>query len=241
MGLWYGETNGLIVVAPRIVEFQDWFKLALALSTVVALIRFAINSLLQAIARTQQAVSATQQLNEQLQQEIADRERVTVELQQLNGQLQVGIADRERVEQELQNQLKTIQAQQQAIRELSTPVIPILEQIIVMPIVGTIDSVRARDITRSLLAGINSHRAKIVILDITGVPMVDVGVANHLNKAIQAARLKGAKTIVTGISDGVAETIVELGIDWGQTMTLRDLQTGLVMAINWLGFKLRQG
>jgi rsbT co-antagonist protein RsbR len=89
-----------------------------------------------------------------------------------------------------------------------------------------------------LLAGIRRYRAKIVILDITGVPIVDSGVADHLNKTIQAARLKGASTIVTGISDAVAETIVDLGIDWGEVETLGDLRTGLIVALNRMGIRL---
>jgi PAS domain S-box-containing protein len=132
-----------------------------------------------------------------------------------------GEAERERLQQEV------IEAQKRSIQELSTPIIPVMDRIIVMPLIGNIDSMRARDITRALLAGISQHRAKVVILDITGVPLVDSGVANHLNKTIQAARLKGAQTIVTGISDAVAETIVDLDIDWGGVETLSDLQTGL--------------
>jgi len=130
------------------------------------------------------------------------------------------------------------EAHKQAIQELSTPIIPIMDRILVMPLVGSIDSMRARDITRSLLAGINEHRAKVVILDITGVSIVDSGVANHLNKTIQAARLKGASTIVTGISDAVAETIVDLGIDWSGIDTLNDLRTGLIVALSSMGIKL---
>ena len=107
-----------------------------------------------------------------------------------------------------------------------------------MPLIGSIDSIRARDITRALLAGISQYQAKVVILDITGVPIIDSGVANHLNKTIQAARLKGAHTIVTGISEAVAETIVDLGIDWSELTTLSDLQSGLVTAIQSLGIKL---
>jgi rsbT co-antagonist protein RsbR len=110
--------------------------------------------------------------------------------------------------------------------------------IIVMPLIGSIDSMRARDITRSLLAGISQHRAKVVIVDITGVPVVDSGVANYLNKTIQAARLKGARVIITGISDAVAEAIVELGIDWSGITTLNDLQSGLRVALQSLGMEL---
>lgn len=141
-------------------------------------------------------------------------------------------AERARLQEEV------IEAQQQVIRELSSPVIPVMDQIIVLPLIGSIDTLRARDITRTLLAGINKYRAKVVIIDVTGVPLVDSGVANHLNKTIQATQLKGARTIVTGISEAVAETIVDLGIDWSRIETLSDLQTGLVAALKGLGIKL---
>jgi DNA-binding LacI/PurR family transcriptional regulator/anti-anti-sigma regulatory factor/putative methionine-R-sulfoxide reductase with GAF domain len=128
-------------------------------------------------------------------------------------------------------QQEVIEAQERAIQELSTPIIPVMERVIVMPLIGSIDTMRARDVTRSLLSGIREHRAKVVILDITGVPIVDSGVAAYLNKTIQAARLKGARTIVTGVSDAVAETIVDLGIDWSEIETLGDLKTGLRAAV----------
>jgi PAS domain S-box-containing protein len=137
-----------------------------------------------------------------------------------------------------QMQEQIIEAQRQALQELSTPIIPVLDRIIVMPLIGSIDTMRAKDITRALLAGISRYRAKIVIVDITGVPIVDSGVADHLNKTIQAARLKGAQTIVTGMSDAVAEAIIDLGIDWSGIQTLSDLQTGLMSAISTLGMKL---
>jgi rsbT co-antagonist protein RsbR len=136
----------------------------------------------------------------------------------------------------LQEQI--IEAQRQALQELSTPIIPVMDRIIVMPLIGSIDTMRAKDITRALLSGISQYRAKIVIIDITGVPVVDSGVADHLNKTIQAARLKGAQTILTGMSDAVAEAIIDLGIDWSNIQTLSDLQTGLMMAIGTLGLKL---
>ena len=153
-------------------------------------------------------------------------------------QVQSARAEQERLQQEV------IEAQRQAIQELSTPVIPVIDapggggSVIVMPLIGAIDTIRARDITRRLLAGIAQHRAKIVILDVTGVPMVDSGVANHLNKTIHAARLKGARTILTGISNAVAETVVDLGIDWRDVETLSDLQTGLMTALDHLGLGL---
>ncbi|MBN1286899.1 MAG: PAS domain S-box protein [Anaerolineae bacterium] len=143
--------------------------------------------------------------------------------------------DRQRLQQE------TIEAQREAILELSSPIIPLMEGIIVMPLIGDIDTSRARDITRALLDGIGQYRAKVVILDITGVQVVDTGVANHLNKTVQAARLKGAQTILTGISDAVAETIVDLGIDWSKLATLRNLQAGLLAALRSLGMRIESG
>jgi rsbT co-antagonist protein RsbR len=140
--------------------------------------------------------------------------------------------ERERLQQQV------IEAQRQTLLELSTPIIPVMDRILVMPLVGNIDSMRAQDIMRALLAGIRAHRAKVVILDITGVPIVDSGVANHLNKTIQAARLKGAQTIITGISDAVAEAIVDLGIDWSEIKTVSNLQAGLLAALDSLGIKL---
>jgi anti-anti-sigma regulatory factor len=147
-------------------------------------------------------------------------------------ELQESMEERERLQQEI------IEAQKQAIQELSTPVIPVMDRVIVMPLIGSIDTMRARDITRALLTGISRHQAKVVIMDVTGVSIMDSGIVNHLNKAIQAARLKGARTIVTGISDEVAETIVDLGIDWSTIETLRDLQTGLVTVLKSIGVKL---
>jgi len=151
----------------------------------------------------------------------------------------VDITERKEAEAEREGlRQEVIEAQQRALQELSVPIIPLMEGIIVMPLIGSIDSMRARDLMRTLLKGINDHRAKIVILDITGVAIVDTGVAASLDKTIQAARLKGAHTIITGVSDAVAETIVDLGIDWSNIETLRDLQTGLVTALQSLGIHL---
>jgi len=147
------------------------------------------------------------------------------QVEERTAELQRETAERERLQQEM------IEAQQRAIQELSTPIIPILEGIIIMPLIGSIDSLRARDITRALLAGIGQHKAKVVILDVTGVPLVDSGVASYLNKTIQAAQLKGTRAIITGISEAVAETIVDLGIDWSNVDTKSDLQTGLQFAL----------
>jgi rsbT co-antagonist protein RsbR len=176
---------------------------------------------------------------------LQERERAYAEVEKLvqerTAELQREITERQRAQEEsVRLQQEIIETQKQALQELSTPIIPIVDRIIVMPLIGNIDSMRARDITRKLLAGIREHRAQIVIIDITGVPLIDSGVAAYLNKTIQAAQLKGARTIITGISDRVAETIVDLGIDWGDINTLPNLQTGLVIALDSLGIKLKQ-
>ncbi|MFN8373784.1 MAG: PAS domain-containing protein [Anaerolineae bacterium] len=173
------------------------------------------------ITERKHAENALRQMTDELGRHVEER---TAELKQAHEQYA-----------RLQEQI--IDAQKQTIQELSTPVIPILEQVIVMPLVGTIDSMRARDITRAMLAAITQQRAKVVLLDITGVSIVDTEVANHLNKTMQAARLKGATTIVTGISDAVAETIVDLGIDWTAMDTLRDLRSGLRVALERMGYQ----
>jgi rsbT co-antagonist protein RsbR len=150
------------------------------------------------------------------------------------------ITDLKQAQEALSEQLSVNQSQREVLEELSTPIIPITDHIIIMPLIGAIDTARARNIMRSLLAGITEHSAHIIILDITGVPLVDTGVADHLNRTIQAARLKGAETIVTGISDAVAETIVDLGIDWADLDTVHDLQSGLKIALRRLRERLSE-
>lgn len=164
-------------------------------------------------------------MTERLDTTIRDLQHHIEQLKQ--AEQEKAAAEEERVR--LQQQI--IDTQREAIRELSTPIIPIMDHVIIMPVIGTVDTTRARDIMRALLAGITQHQAQVVILDITGVSMIDTGVAAHLNQSIQAARLKGAHTIITGISDAIAETIVDLGIDWSDIETLGDLKTGLTAAV----------
>lgn len=174
--------------------------------------------------------------NRELQTARNSLEQHRAQLQVANAQLQQEIAEREKAEAaRARLQQEIIATQRETLKKLSTPIIPVIDRVIVLPLIGHVDAVRAKDITRALLAGISTHRAKVVILDITGVPLVDSGVAAHLDKAIQAARLKGARTIITGISDAVAEALVDLGLDWSKLETRRDLQTGLLAALRSLG------
>ena len=126
---------------------------------------------------------------------------------------------------------QVMEAQREMIRELATPVIPVMDQVIIMPLIGSIDTIRAQDMMRAIMAGIKEHQAKIIILDITGVSIVDTGIVQYIDKIIQVARLKGAKVVVTGISNEVAESIVEMGIEWSHIDTYYDLQTGVQSVI----------
>src|SRR5215218_7372958 len=125
-----------------------------------------------------------------------------------------------------------------ANRELSTPVLQVRERILILPIIGVLDEQRANQFTEQLLAGIRSHRAKVVVLDITGVPDVDSEVANHLVQAVDASRLMGASVILTGLSPEIAQTLVTIGVDLGKMNTVGDLQGGVEEAERLLGFKV---
>jgi rsbT co-antagonist protein RsbR len=122
---------------------------------------------------------------------------------------------------------RVIRTQQKAIRELSTPVLKVRERLLVLPIIGIIDSQRAKQMTQDLLNAIHTHRARAVVVDITGVPEVDLSVANHLVQTVQAARLIGATCIVTGLSADVAHTLVSLGVDISMLKTIGGLQGGV--------------
>src|SRR6202023_4274294 len=127
----------------------------------------------------------------------------------------------------VQERERVIRQQQEAIRELSTPVLQVRERLLILPIIGVIDPQRARQLTEQLLRGIRSHRAKVVVIDITGVPAVDSLVANHLVQTVDASRLMGAMVIVTGLSSEIAQTLVTIGVDLARIKTVGDLQGGI--------------
>jgi rsbT co-antagonist protein RsbR len=133
---------------------------------------------------------------------------------------------------------RTIRRQQDAIRELSTPVLQVRGRLLILPIIGVIDSQRAKQLTEQLLQSIRTNRARVVVMDITGVPSVDSEVANHLVQTIEAARLMGASVIVTGLSAGVAQTLVTIGVDLSKINAVGDLQSGIEEAERALGIKV---
>lgn len=132
-------------------------------------------------------------------------------------------------------QQQIIEAQQVALRELSTPIIPISDKVLIMPLIGSIDSRRAQQVLETLLDGVAAQRAETVIIDITGVQMVDTQVANALFRAAQAVRLLGARVILTGIQPRIAHTLVQLGVDLRQVDTRGTLQAGIAAALRWGG------
>jgi len=149
--------------------------------------------------------------------------------------LDIGLA----IDTYIQQRERTIHEQQEAIRELSTPVLQLRERLLILPIVGVIDTQRARQLTEQLLRSIRANRAKVVVIDITGVPVVDTTVANHLVQTVEASRLMGATVIITGLSAEIARTLVTLGVDLGKMDTMGDLQEGIEEAERLLGYDVR--
>jgi rsbT co-antagonist protein RsbR len=138
----------------------------------------------------------------------------------------------------VQERERIIREQQEAIRELSTPVLQVRERLLILPIVGAIDPQRARQLTEQLLHGIRATRGKVVVMDLTGVPAVDSSIANHLVQTVEATRLLGATVIVTGLSPSIAQTLVNIGVDLGKMNTVGDLQGGIEQAERLLGYKV---
>ncbi len=145
------------------------------------------------------------------------------------------ITERKQAEQSARavlEQQQIIAAQQAAIRELSTPLIPLSPTVVLMPLVGSIDSNRAQMVLETLLEGIAAHQAETAILDITGVQVVDTQVANALIQAAQAVRLLGAQVVLTGIGPAMAQTLVHLGADLSSIITRGSLQSAVAEALD---------
>lgn len=133
---------------------------------------------------------------------------------------------------------RTVSLQKIVLQELSAPLIPVFEGITVMPLVGTIDTERAKQIMENLLNGVVKHRSEVVLIDITGVPVVDTMVAHHIIQAADAVRLVGAKCMLVGIRPEIAQTIVNLGIDLNQFTTKNTLKKGVEAALELTSRKI---
>src|SRR5687768_2015643 len=141
----------------------------------------------------------------------------------------------------VQERERVIRQQQEAIRELSTPVLQVRERLLILPIIGVLDGQRARQLTEQLLRGIRTNRARVVVIDITGVPAIDSTVANHLVQTVDASRLMGASVIITGLSSEIAQTLVTLGVDLSKVNAVGDLQGGIEEAERLLGYTVISG
>ena len=157
---------------------------------------------------------------EELEQALAQRDAAHNELQTKSEQLE--------------GQLRTIQQQRLAIRDLSAPILDIWEGVLTLPIVGTLDSQRAEDVTQALLHRLVESDARCVIIDLTGVDVVDSMTADHLVRLIRAASLLGTFSVVSGIGPEVARTLVDLGVDLNELRTLKTLRDGLRACVRHL-------
>jgi rsbT co-antagonist protein RsbR len=140
---------------------------------------------------------------------------------------------------ELADKLATIEQQRAAIRDLSTPVVELWDDILALPLVGLVDAQRADDITAELLQRITTSRARCVIIDVTGVELVDTTTAGHFIRLVAATRLIGAFSVMTGISPQIAATLSELGVDLSGIRTLSTLKAGLQACLARLARRAR--
>ena len=132
----------------------------------------------------------------------------------------------------------TIAEQRRAIRELQTPVIQVWQGILALPIVGSLDTARSQEMTETLLQRIVETASDVVILDITGVPVIDTAVAKHLLETVAAARLLGAEVLIVGLTTRTAMTLVHLGVDLGGITTRTTMAKGLELAFARLGLEV---
>jgi PAS domain S-box-containing protein len=173
------------------------------------------------LSERKEAEEQVRKMRDELDQRVKER---TAELARVNATLKAELTGRKQAE--------------QAIRELSTPVLPVRERLVILPLIGVLDSARALQLTEQLLSSIRTHRAKAVVMDITGVPIVDSKVANHLLQTVEAARLMGATVIVSGISSEIAQTLVRIGVDLSRLRTTSDLRAGLEEAEQLIGYQV---
>ncbi|HLM75124.1 MAG TPA: PAS domain S-box protein [Polyangiaceae bacterium] len=150
------------------------------------------------------------------------------------------ITESKRVEKELLAQIELIEGQKQVIRSLATPIIQVWDGVLTMPLVGVVDSMRAADVMNSLLLEVVRTRARFALLDVTGVEVMDTATAGHILRLIQALRLLGAEGIVTGVRPVIAQTMVGIGVDMANIVTLRSLREGLQYCIRSIASEARE-
>ncbi len=148
-------------------------------------------------------------------------------MRQFAGTLNATIADIESQIETIQRQQNTQAAMENLVRQLQTPILQLWDDVLALPVIGMVDSRRSQDMMETLLQEIVAHRSKYVIIDITGVEIVDTRTADHFVKVMKSAELLGTRCVMTGIRPAVAQTLVELGVDLSSIRTLRNLEEGL--------------
>ena len=150
----------------------------------------------------------------------------------LAAQLQAALDENERLR-ESQGQLE------QLLAGLAVPVIPLVPGVLVVPLIGNVDSRRSQQVMESLLEGISTQQADVAILDVTGVPLIDTNVANNLLQTVRAANMLGASVVITGIGADIAQTLVHLEVDFARLRTAANLQGGIEAALALRGLEIR--
>src|SRR5215213_2810468 len=216
------------VLRAKVSVFVDLYRSTQEVRRQAELLRRANSELENEIAERRKAEDALRKVHEELEARV---ERRTVQLARANAELEAQGAERLRAEQDRARlREEVIRMQAAMLEELSTPLIPLSDAVVIMPLVGTIDSKRAEQILAVVSQGVVSKGARVAIIDITGVPAVDTHVASVLIRASQAVRLLGAEVVLTGIRSRVARALVELGVDLGGLVTRGSLQAGITYA-----------
>jgi CheY-like chemotaxis protein/anti-anti-sigma regulatory factor len=216
------------VLRAKVAVFIDLYRSTQEVKRQAELLRQANRDLETEIVERQKAEETLRKVHNELEARVEKR---TAQLASANAELQELIAERQRAEQERAHlQEEIISMQTAMLEELSTPLIPLSDEIVIMPLVGTIDSKRAAQVLAVVSEGVVSRGARIAIIDITGVPTVDAHVASALVQSAQVVRLLGAEVVLTGIRSKVAKSLVELGVELGGLVTRNKLQGGITYA-----------
>jgi CheY-like chemotaxis protein len=216
------------VLRAKVAVFVDLYRTTQEVKRQAELLRQANRELEKEIVERQKAEEALQKVHDELEARVEKR---TAQLASANAELKEQIVERQRAEQERAHlQEEVIGMQTAMLEELSTPLIPLTDKIMIMPLVGTVDAKRAAQVLDVVSQGVVSKGARVVIIDITGVRTVGTHVASALIQSAQAVQLLGAEVVLTGIRSNVARSLVELGVELGGLVTRSKLQSGITYA-----------
>lgn len=220
----------------RLKEAEDLSRLIAQLRQTEKELARVRDELEQRVTERTSELAAT---NARLVQEMHARQQIADELQRAHAELQQSHAALEHEQRNLERRVQErtrelVQMQQERVRELAVPLIPLLDHVVILPLIGTIDPERAQQVMDTLLLGIATHHASIAVIDITGVRMVDTQVIQSLLQVARATRLLGAQVILTGIQPQVAATLVHLGTNLGDIITRSTLQAGITEVLHRL-------